>query len=106
MIVLMCSWLSFVDVGNSKQYSCLEFFAGVGRIARLSHARGYEAACYDVLYDPLRVEKTKHTSEKKSCMDFSSDAGFVYLDCVWFTLHLVFLSYVHLTYRDIIIGLL
>ncbi len=79
MIVLMVSWLSFFDLGNSHQYSCLEFFAGVGRIARLSDARGYHAACYDVLYDP-GVQETKRTSENKSCMDFSSDAGFLYLD--------------------------
>lgn len=86
----MCSWLSFFDIDKSHDYNCLEFFAGVGRIARLSHARGYEAASYDVLYDPQRVEKTKHTSGKSSCMDFSTDAGFSFLDRLWFTFHLVF----------------
>ena len=75
----MCSWLSFFDIDKSHDYNCLEFFAGVGRIARLSMLGG-----------PQRVEKTKHTSGKSSCMDFSADAGFSFLDRLWFTFHLVF----------------
>lgn len=81
MIVLMCSWLTFVDLGQ-HQYQCLEFFAGVGRIGRLAHNLGYESTCYDTLYDsPVQEPKRKRqTQTPKSSMDLSSEGGFVLLD--------------------------
>lgn len=83
MIVLMCSWLSFVDL-ESSQYEMIEFFAGQSRISRLAHAAGYQAARYDLTYDPVFQENSGSSSGKRKrasggAMDFSSSAGFVFL---------------------------
>lgn len=95
MVLLMLTWLDFVDIeNNSRQFQCLEFFAGVGRIGRLAHSRGYRSACYDIQFDPLAQEAGEPSSSSSkrapsSCrgkkgsgtaMDFGSDGGFLFLD--------------------------
>ena len=93
MVLLMLTWLDFVDIENdSHQYQCLEFFAGVGRIGRLAHSRGYRSACYDIQFDPLAQEAERSSSSSKrapsaggtkgsgTAMDFGSDGGFLLLD--------------------------
>ena len=94
MVLLMLTWLDFVDIeNNNHQYQCLEFFAGAGRIGRLAHSCGYRSACYDIQFDPLVQEAEPASSSSKraapsgrgkkgsgTAMDFGSDGGFLFLD--------------------------
>ncbi len=87
MVILLTSWLDFVDLNESPEYDVIEFYAGVGRIARLSSGVGYRAAAYDVTYD-LGCCDTEFLEEhqnpiltegKKKTMDLTTPAGFVFL---------------------------
>ena len=68
----------------------VEYYAGVGRIARLASCAGYRAAAYDVVYDRPEVTDTwpgSDASRKRwrslqsgtqRAMDLTSPAGFSY----------------------------
>ena len=65
----------------------IEYFAGVGRIARMAAGNGYRAAAFDVVYDDPKYYEGWPKSEKqkkitmltlnqgKSAMDLTTDAG-------------------------------
>ena len=67
----------------------VEFFAGVGRISRLSAACGYRVGALDVVYDTREYLDALPKSESskarvvrvptngKSSMDLTTDAGFL-----------------------------
>ena len=53
--ILLLTWQSFFDLSQSAEYQVLEYYAGVGRIARLSACTGYRAAAFDVVFDKPEV---------------------------------------------------
>lgn len=85
------SWQSFFSLGASNEYEVIEYFAGVGRIARMAAGNGYRAAAFDVVYDDPKYYEGWPKSEKqkkitmltlnqgKSAMDLTTDAGFSFL---------------------------
>ncbi|CAL1152631.1 unnamed protein product [Cladocopium goreaui] len=52
LVILLASWQTFSPYSEGAQYEVIEYYAGVGRIARLSSACGYQSTAYDVLYQP------------------------------------------------------
>lgn len=91
LLILLLHWQQFFDLSQSAEYHVLEYYAGVGRIGRLSAGLGYRAGCYDVAYDdPKHFESwpssprskqrlRKPRASKKSAMDLTTSAGFVRL---------------------------
>lgn len=81
LVILLTSWLDFLP--ESQEYDVIEFYAGVGRIARLSHGVGYRSAAYDVMYDlgccAEVSEEHQNRIRKKKTMDLSTPAGFAFL---------------------------
>lgn len=81
LVILLTSWLDFLP--ESQEYDVIEFFAGVGRIARLSDGAGYRSAAYDVMYDLGSCgevsEEHQNRIRKKKTMDLSTPPGFVFL---------------------------
>ena len=71
-LVLMVSWMEDPPEVQTE-YEVLEFFAGVGRIARLSQKVGMTSVAYDIDYGNARAKR----SGKRSSMDLNSSAGLV-----------------------------
>lgn len=58
----------------------IEFFSGVGRIAKVAHGVGYEARAYDIDHDkPPQGESTHSNLPKRSSFDLNGEAGVVFL---------------------------
>ena len=87
---MLLVWQDFFDLNKSAEYDLLEYFAGVGRIAKLGSKYGYKTGAYDIGYDPPQGElgppsqsskkRTKLPNMKKtSVMDLTSTTGFVLL---------------------------
>lgn len=87
---MLLVWQDFFDLNKSAEYDLLEFFAGVGRIAKLGSKYGYKTGAYDVGYDLPQGEKGPSTRSSKkrkklpnmtkpSAMDLTSTTGFVLL---------------------------
>lgn len=88
LIVLLLSWQSFFDLSSSAEYQVIEYYAGVGRIARLSASYGLKAAAYDIAYDKPDITQQWHgsptsrakvgnlQSKKQYAMDLTTSAGF------------------------------
>lgn len=72
LLVLLVSWMEDPPEVQSE-YDVLEFFAGVGRIARLSEKVGMKSVAYDIDYGNSRAKQ----SGKRSAMDLNSSAGLV-----------------------------
>lgn len=64
---------------DGAPFEAVEFFSGVGRIASLAKAFGYNSAALDIAYGE---EYAKQTG-KRSPMDINSDAGLALL-AQWF----------------------
>lgn len=88
LIVMLLVWQDFFDLNKSAEYDVLEFFAGVGRIAKLGSKYGYKTGAYDIGYDlPQEGPSTRSSKKRKklpnmpkaSAMDLTSDTGFVLL---------------------------
>ena len=85
------SWQTFFPLDRSAEYQVLEYYAGIGRIARLSAASGYRAAAFDIGYDSLEVVESwpgspttkakilTTVSGKKASMDLTKSSGFMFL---------------------------
>ena len=72
LLVLLCANLPFANLGNeAHEYDAVEFFAGVGRIAKAFRCVQKKAAAVDALYDAA--------SSRKGSMNMLSDSGFVLL---------------------------
>ena len=56
-----------------ENLECVEFFAGVGRIAGLARGVGLQAAAYDIQYG----EGAHRKAGARSAMDLNSNAGLV-----------------------------
>lgn len=67
--VLLCSWMSWTKL-DTHEYQVLEFYAGVGRIARGARAMGRKACAVDIDYD---------IGLHKGSMDSTTDSGFAFL---------------------------
>lgn len=92
LIILLLSWQSFFNLEESAEYQLLEYYAGVGRIARLASNFGYKAGAFDVVYDIPKVTQTWSSSAylkakmkkiqtgTKTGMDLTTTPGFVFLD--------------------------
>ena len=88
--ILLLTWQSFFDLGQSTEYQVLEYYAGVGRIARLSACTGYRAAAFDVVFDkpevteawpgsPTTKAKVRTSQSGKKCaMDLTTPSGFTF----------------------------
>lgn len=59
----------------------IEYFAGVGRIGRLSAATGKRAAGFDIDYGYPKVAEEPHskTARGPSLMDLTTESGFAFL---------------------------
>lgn len=58
----------------------VEYFAGVGRIAKTAYALGYESRAYEIDYDvPPHGESSHSNMPKRSSFDLNGEAGFVSL---------------------------
>ena len=72
LLTLLISWME--DEGAvTKEIEVIEYFAGVGRIAKLARYAGYESVGFDMAYG---VQKSKLTGKRNS-MDLNSNAGLV-----------------------------
>lgn len=88
--ILLLTWQSFFDLSQSAEYQVLEYYAGVGRIARLSACTGYRAAAFDVVFDkpevteawpgsPTTKAKVRNSQSGKKCaMDLTTSSGFTF----------------------------
>lgn len=65
LAILLMSWQSFFSLGASNEYEVIEYFAGVGRIARMAAGNGYRAAAFDVVYDDPKYYEGWPKSEKQ-----------------------------------------
>ena len=83
----MASWQTFSPYSEGAQYEVIEYYAGVGRIARLSSACGDQSTAYDVLYQPGPSNAAtgpgpgcgKKVPKGKRVMDLSQPSGFALL---------------------------
>ena len=83
------SWQGFFSLGASNEYEIIEYFAWVGKIARM--ANGYKSIAFDVVYDSQEYfEGWPATSKQKmrwlplntlgkNAMDLTIAAGFSFL---------------------------
>lgn len=72
LLTLLVSWME--DAGPVRDnLQCIEFFAGVGRIAALARGVGLRAAAYDIQYG----EGPQCKPGARSVMDLNSNAGLV-----------------------------
>lgn len=55
-----------------KDFEVIEYFAGCGRIALLSHYVGYQTAAYDLDYGSFKASQCG----RKNSLDLNSNAGF------------------------------
>ena len=89
MVIMLLSWQSFFSLDSSMEYQVVEYFAGVGRIARLSSAHGYVSGAFDVeipgqhpqhfgYLDPPdeHERKTAKNLFVQRAMDLTSSPGF------------------------------
>lgn len=72
-LVLLVWWLD-IPKNYDAPYQVIEYFAGVGRIAKLAQHVGYKAARVDIEYSKAVGQRLR----KRSPMDLNSDAGLVY----------------------------
>lgn len=56
-----------------SDYQFIEYFAGVGRVARVAHHVGYKSAAYDLDYGSSQAR----TSGRPNAMNLNSNAGLV-----------------------------
>ncbi len=96
LIILLLSWQSFFNLEESAEYQLLEYYAGIGRIARLASNFGYKAGAFDIVYDIPQVTQSWSSSAylkgkmkkiqtgTKTAMDLTTTAGFVFLDSFYF----------------------
>lgn len=54
-IILLLHWQTFFDLSKSAEYDVVEYYAGVGRIARLSASCGLKAGVFDVNFDKAKI---------------------------------------------------
>ena len=72
LLTLLVSWMP--DQGDVKtEIQVIEYFAGVGRIARMAHAVGLQSTAVDLEYGK---EKAR-VSGRRNSMDLNSNAGLV-----------------------------
>ena len=83
-LVLLAWWLmssgtfKWHDVGEGIQV--LEFYSGVGRIAKFAHHDGYVARSYDINQDvPPSGESSHSGMPQRSAFDLNGEAGFLRL---------------------------
>ena len=63
------------EVGPGLDF--LEFFSGVGRIAKVAHGVGYAARAYDIDHDiPPQGESTHSNMPKRSSFDMNGEASY------------------------------
>lgn len=71
LLTLLVSWMEDpVGIDYKQDIQCIEYFAGVGRIAQLSAHVGYTSIGFDIDYGTRR-------RGKRSPMDLNSNAGLV-----------------------------
>ena len=89
MAILLLSWQSYFDLDGSTQLDMVEYFAGVGRVARLSGLTGYNSAAFDVIQGVPKGEAAEGP-RGRSVMDLTSPAGFSPLDlrCLFYVSYL------------------
>ncbi len=71
LLALLVSWMDDEEFVK-KDFEVIEYFAGCGRIALLSHYVGYQSAAYDLDYGSFKATQ----SGRKNSMDLNSNAGF------------------------------
>ena len=81
-LVLMAWWLkssglfAWHDCGEGLDV--IEFFSGVGRIAKFAHARGFESRAYDINHDDAPIGESTHSQmPRRSAFDLNGEAGFL-----------------------------
>lgn len=90
-IILLLHWQTFFDLSKSAEYDVVEYYAGVGRIARLSASCGLKAGVFDVNFDKAKITDAwpdsptskdrlrKLQSKKQTAMDLTTAPGFALL---------------------------
>ena len=82
--ILLLTWQPFFSLEESSEYDIIEYFAGVGRIARLASSTGLKAGAYDWEFGKTQEKarpskKGSKQSRVKRPMDLTSSAGFLLL---------------------------
>ena len=82
--MLLAWWLTtsptfaFDDIGVG--FDVLEFYSGVGRIAKCAQAVGYTARAYDINYDTPPPGESVHSKlPHRSAFDMNGEAGYLCL---------------------------
>ena len=71
LLALLVSWMDDEEFVK-KDFEVIEYFAGCGRIALLSHYVGYQTAAYDLDYGSFKASQCG----RKNSLDLNSNAGF------------------------------
>lgn len=75
LLVILVSFLQ-LPFDHASDLDLVEFFAGVGRIAKLSSWMGYERRAFDITYAPLKHPyKLKRGQFRRPSMDLNGAAG-------------------------------
>ena len=83
LLVLFVCYFDFGTLIPEPKLQVLEFFAGIGRIARFAHRTGYKARAFDITYDQEHKNRPRASTytqrNKRSYMDINGAAGFALL---------------------------
>ena len=89
----MCSWLSYVNLGNGSGWTVLDVFCGKANISRLAAKLGFKTASVDVQIpganEPLKrkrvtkrlIKSRAFLGPQRNLMDMNGHCGFPLLCC-------------------------
>lgn len=90
-MVLMCSWLTFVNLGSGHGWSVRDLFCGTANISKLASKLGFRTASVDIKMDKTngrrksrkvgkRLRKGRaFPGPKRNMMDINGHVGFPFL---------------------------